>query len=270
MAVSAAQAGMPSLPPKSHCHMQLTPNQQSRDISPAMRDSPMADQLSAADVFLNRQNVILARSQRLIQSWLPPAPSSTVEQGTSQQHHDDGADFEGEDELAGIGSKRKAEDEGLPDGAFKRKKLASNDKLLEQLLGKKAANARKKTQEAERGAKHAAPKPLAARPKVEKTAEESDEEEGGRAAAFKSRKQKATVPPPQAAEVDAEDDGAAGEQSGIVEGSSSAALPTPADEAPTPAKKPKTGSYLDEILGQKAAKKKKSKKRKHQAEGLAT
>ncbi|KAI7515220.1 hypothetical protein KC316_g21563, partial [Hortaea werneckii] len=67
---------------------------------------------SEADVILNRTNVALARSQRLIQSWLPPKPSEESAATQLTPAEDDEEDFKGLDETAGIGSKRKAEDEG--------------------------------------------------------------------------------------------------------------------------------------------------------------
>ena len=56
-------------------------------------------------------------------------------------------DFNALDETTG--AKPKAENEGLPDGSMNRRKLASNEKLLEQLIGKRAVAERKKQQERE-------------------------------------------------------------------------------------------------------------------------
>ena len=118
----------------------------------------MPTDTSQADVILNRTNVALARSRRLIQSWLPPPPPPTSNQSAPQQDaaaqdgSDSDSDFEGLDEFAGLGStKRKTDDVGLPDGALQRRKLASNEKLLEQLLGKKAVAERKKERERSEG-----------------------------------------------------------------------------------------------------------------------
>lgn len=40
---------------------------------------------SDADVIFNRANVALARSQRLVQSWLPPKPAQDVDQSKTAQ-----------------------------------------------------------------------------------------------------------------------------------------------------------------------------------------
>jgi hypothetical protein len=40
------------------------------------------DALSQADIIFNRTNVALARSQRLIQSWLPPKPQAEDQNST--------------------------------------------------------------------------------------------------------------------------------------------------------------------------------------------
>ncbi|KAF2766390.1 hypothetical protein EJ03DRAFT_330120 [Teratosphaeria nubilosa] len=211
----------------------------------------MADKQTEADIILNRANVALARSQRLIASWLPPKPEET----TTTQTHEEDSDWAGEDELAGVGSKRKAENEGLPDGVFKRRNLASNDKLLEQIMGKKAAQAKRK-QDARKGSVHAAPKPMSGLVKQSvKTRDESEEEEEGRAAAFKPRKQKRG---PQQNENVAEA-GKEQEAADYIAFDPAPATATDSESEQRPQKKVK-GTYLDEILGQKAKKSKKKKK----------
>lgn len=218
----------------------------------------MASNTELADIILNRQSVALARSRRLVQSWLPP--KVTPEEGTPNQEPDDDDDFEGMTELQGVGSKRKAEDEGVLDG-LKRKKLSSDDKLLEQLLGKKAAQARKKTLEATRS--RLAPKPQVKGPVIKQRVESDDEEEG-RAASFKSRKAKAEVvsAAPEIG-VDSHDGG----EDGTSHQDTPQSQPARAKEdAPIPVKKRKAGSYLDELLSQKAAKKKRKRKKLDAAE----
>ncbi|KAK1059777.1 hypothetical protein LTR12_000913 [Friedmanniomyces endolithicus] len=225
----------------------------------------MATSQELADIILNRQAVALARSRRLVQSWLPEKPTTADEELPNPQptagEEDD--DWEGMTELQGVGSKRKAEDEGVLDG-LKRKKLSSDNKLLELLLGKKAAQARKKTLETSRyGGRAAAPKPLEQRGIVPQQRDVSEDEEEGRAASFKSRKSKvkpaveAYVP-----EVDGRDDPVPDEEGMDTEPQ----VPSrPArEEASPPAKKRKGGSYLDELLNQKAAKQGKKKKKQQQ------
>ena len=228
----------------------------------------MAGSTSEADVILNRINVSLARSQRLINSWLPPkAESQDVEENEDEE------DFKSMTEIGGLGSKTAyAGDESLPDGAFQRKKLSSNDKLLEQLLGKKAAQARKKSQDAGKSmstSKHAAPKQLTTRPKASREVESEDEDEGGRSAAFKSR-QRNKPSNPRTADPQADDDqidvliedqsvtATVGTDDG---GSFNAKSVNIFNTEQEPAKR-KTTSYLDELLAQKANKKSKKKKSK--------
>ena len=219
------------------------------------KDSTMESATTGdADVIMNRINVALARSQRLINSWLPPKPANEAESNAQ----DSDEDFKSMTEIGGIGSKAAFADEGLPEGAFQRKKLSSNDKLLEQLLGKKAAQARKKSQEAGKGmgnSRHAAPKPLVSRPKHEES-----EDEGGRVAAFQSKKRKQKRPE-RAGDAEQTTNGfdgdsvGAGDVQGLMQDKKSSSEP---DERPT---KKKTTSYLDEVLAQKANKKSKNKKK---------
>jgi hypothetical protein len=223
----------------------------------------MATSTSEADVILNRINVSLARSQRLINSWLPPKLESQ-----DVEDNEDEEDFKSMTEIGGLGSKTAyAGYDGLPDGAFQRQKLSSNDKLLEQLLGKKAAQARKKSQEAGKSmstSKHAAPKQLTTRPKASREVDSEDDDEGGRAAAFKSKQQKKRSEQ-RSADALADDeqiDGSIDVQSVAAavdtdyRGSSNAAS---IDTEQKPAKR-KATSYLDELLAQKANKKSKRKK----------
>ena len=228
----------------------------------ASKDSPMDGTSSGdADVILNRLNVALARSQKLINSWLPPKPS---DERSAQDEDED--DFKPMTEAGGIGSKAAFDsDEGLPDGAFQPKKLSSNDKLLEQLLGRKAAQARKKSQAQDVGkrmsaARHAAPKPLVSRPK--QPVESEDDEEEGRAASFKSRKLQNPPPVERSRDGDEMLGGDSGSDAntglGLVRGEESGPVAESKRESrPT---KRNQGSYLDEVLAQRANKKTKKKR----------
>ncbi|KAK0262404.1 hypothetical protein LTR91_014719 [Friedmanniomyces endolithicus] len=206
----------------------------------------MATSQELADIIFNRQAVALARSRRLVQSWLPPKPTTDdaelPDQQPAAEEEDD--DWEGMTELQGVGSKRKAEDEGVLDG-LKRKKLSSDNKLLELLLGKKAAQARKKTLET-----------------MPKHRDVSEDEEEGRASSFKSRKSKAK---PAVVELEPEVDrpeDPVPDEDGMGAKQQVQALSARVEAHP-PAKKRKGGSYLDEILNQKAAKQDKKKKEQH-------
>ncbi|KAH9820940.1 Protein of unknown function (DUF3245) [Teratosphaeria destructans] len=226
----------------------------------------MTDNQTEADIIFNRANVALARSQRLIASWLPP---KTEESTTTHPREEDDSDWGGEDELAGVGSKRKPEDQGLPDGAFKRRNLASNDKLLEQIMGKKAAQAKRK-QDAKKVSVHAAPKPMngSVKQSVKVREESEEEEEEGRAAVFKSRRQK-RVPQRQPQDEDLAEVGKEEEAADYIALDTAPATAADSEPEQRPQKKVKA-SYLDEILGQKAKKSKKKKKQKNNANAAAT
>ncbi|WPG99763.1 Hypothetical protein R9X50_00258200 [Acrodontium crateriforme] len=214
-----------------------------------------------ADIILNRTNVALARSQRLIQSWLPPRPpaSSTANPVEIEENDDD---FKGMSELGGLGSKNAFGEEGLPDGSLRRSKLSSNDKLLEQLLGKKAMQAKRKKDEAQKKdgtemGSHAAPKGLP-KQEVKKDVESEDEEEG-RSAAFASKKGKGAHKKSAKPSLTADNnDGTNLRQSTVVKPSTSDK--DDSDSEPQRPTKKRPSSYLDELLSQKANKKGKKRK----------
>lgn len=231
------------------------------------------ESLSQADIILNRTNVALARSQRLIQSWLPPKPESSLSQ-LEQDAEEEDDDFRGDSEVGGIGSTAQRDDSGLPEGAFKRRNPGANDKLLDSLLGKKAANAHRKAQALAKsgpGQPQSAPKPL---PKetLKRSAQESDsdEEEGGRAAAFSSKRAKPPKPQRKAPEETVESNVEAEE---VEDGEDVKSAPVGAklsQETSTAGKggRKRPASYLDELLGQKANKKNKRKKKAPAADGV--
>lgn len=218
--------------------------------------------LAQADIILNRTNVALARSQRLIASWLPPKDSQSSHE---QQNDNEDEDFRGDSEIGGIGSVAQRDDSGMPDGAFKRRKLGANDKLLESLLGKKAANAHRKSQQqqvgrggAGGGLAQSAPKSL--KRERQPVEEDSEDEEGGRAAAFKSRKGKVTRVETPVEDADSDEDAMPG--AGAEELAERAVNIKPIPQPPpSAAGKKRPASYLDELLAQKASKKSKKKKK---------
>jgi hypothetical protein len=230
------------------------------------------DALSQADIIFNRTNVALARSQRLIASWLPPKPQ-TEDQDTTKSLADEDDDFRGDSEIGGIGSTAQRDDSGLPEGAFKRRNPGANDKLLDSLLGKKAANAHRKAQAL---AKSAATQPLSApKPAVKETSkrpvQDSDsDDEGGRAAAFKSKRPRPSKPLPKIADDAAEEDANAPVADDDARVKTTETSPEPPQAANTASKtggKKRPASYLDELLGQKANKKNKKKKKAAVADG---
>jgi hypothetical protein len=230
------------------------------------------DALSQADIIFNRTNVALARSQRLIASWLPPKPQAE-DQDTTKSLADEDDDFRGDSEIGGIGSMAQRDDSGLPEGAFKRRNPGANDKLLDSLLGKKAANAHRKAQAL---AKSEAAQPLGApKPAVKETskrpAQDSDsDDEGGRAAAFKSKRPRPSKPQPKIADDAAEEDTnapVAGDDAGVKTTETSPEPPQATNTASKTGGKKRPASYLDELLGQKANKKNKKKTKAAVADG---
>jgi hypothetical protein len=156
----------------------------------------------------------------------------------------------------------------IADGSFTRRTLTSNDKLLEQLIGKKRAKAHMAAkQEAELAAAREQPQqyhPLG-RPAPAKK-EESEDEEEGRAATFKSKRRKTD----QSGGLSAEKDQTKKEVSNVEEPISNAedqeAATQPEensdDEIPKKAKRARKGrakptSYLDELLAERTKKKNK-------------
>ena len=222
---------------------------------------PVEGAASEADVVMNRLNVALARSQKIINSWLPAAKDEDIGETTSDQ---DDEDFKSMSEQAGIGSKVAFGDEGLPDGAFQRKKLSSNDKLLEQLLGKKAAQAKRKSQEAQKRSstsKSANTGLVAGRAKQPEGDRESDDDEEGRAATFKSRatnRVRKDVQDEGRLGIDYADDAVgddrAPEESSYLVQHEKVLLALASKAGNKPAKK-RPSSYLDELLAQKSNKK---------------
>jgi hypothetical protein len=161
----------------------------------------------------------------------------------------------------------------IKNGSFTKRAPTSNDKLLETLLGKKKAKA------------HIAAKQLPARPSNQQqqrsrygrpmpVKEDSEDEEEGRAAAFKSKKRRPNPKTVAVDGIDEEQEGMAGEVTRMEEDEKTEALPVKEVEvevdkedeelAPQPKSMPsrskaKPKSYLDEILAERASKKKKKK-----------
>lgn len=89
---------------------------------------------SEADILFNRTAVALARSQRLIASWLPPllAPESTNTKPKTETEieKEEREVFTPVPELCGIGAKAPADGEG------RREEWSANERLGRQLLGR--------------------------------------------------------------------------------------------------------------------------------------
>ncbi|KAJ9194356.1 hypothetical protein DTO164E3_5334 [Paecilomyces variotii] len=202
-----------------------------------------------ADVIFNRANIALARSQRLVASWLPPKSDEELAQQTKSEEElqrEEDEIFTAVPEKLGLGAPLPKATE---DGSWNRTELSSNDKLRQQLMGKGFAkamaakqrqlqqNINKRPEQGKAGAKSSA------RTEDDGGDDDDDEEEGRSALGNKKRKVAATVV----------EDGANNE---IAESKESSAS-TPGAESGRGKKKKKTGSYLDEVLSQRSKKKKK-------------
>lgn len=173
----------------------------------------------------------------------------------------------------------------IADGSFTKRTITSNDKLLEQLIGKKKAKAHMaaKLQAERSGAVQ--PQPKNSRQAITKKEESDDGEEEGRAATFKSKRRKVAKPNPAPVSDDEAEDAEqiskpvisdehlddSKEDTKLAEDA-----PVPrkfyddVEPAPTAAKpkaipsrgKSKTISYLDELLAERSKKKQNKAKNK--------
>lgn len=228
---------------------------------PAMRDSPMDGIQDQNDVIINRLNLQLARSRSILNSWRPQEQQADDEENEVIDNDDE---FVASGETAGIGTVIKNGDES----ALPTRRSATKDKLLEQLIGKKAANAKRKedVHKSMSTSKHAVPKPLSSTAaKQPRAIQDSEDEEGGRAAAFKSRKPSRAQAQARAAKdvSDAVDEDGESDASQRKVDRRDRNAPekdvrgTAVDSLPQKCKG--GGSYLDELLSKKAKKSKKKK-----------
>lgn len=237
----------------------------------ATTKADIAKQKAEQDAILARVSVALARSQRLIDSWLPASSSS--------QHHNEedeankNASWGGLPDRVGLGGKV----DGVGGVANGRSAETSElDKLRKQLMGKKAGNiaglgatrsglVASKSMNLHRngigntvtnGATASATRKDAGRTKPDS----ESEDEGGRSAAFKSKKQPVEgsnlkVHPAVAALEAGKSHNAPDEKSG-----------SRGEGREAQAKAHQNGkrkmSYLDEVLAERARKKKQKKKKK--------
>ena len=211
------------------------------------------------DAIINRINLQLARSRSILNSWRPQNQQSDQ---ADEEPLDNDDDFKNFGEKGGIGSIAVHDESALPT-----KRSAQKDKLLEQLIGKKAANAKRKedAHKSMSASRHAAPKPMINGEKQAKREEESEDEDEGRAAAFTSKKARKLQMEAQAgAGVEGSDDGdadpdAAGDDLGgsldVAAKNQRAGKTDKSRDEPKSQKRKAGGSYLDELLSKKAKKK---------------
>ncbi|KAJ6018045.1 Protein of unknown function DUF3245 [Penicillium sp. IBT 35674x] len=204
-----------------------------------------------SDVILNRANVALARSQRLVASWLPAQTEEELANVKSEEElqREEDEIFTAVPETLGVGAPLP---EKAADGSWNRTELSSNDKLRKQLLGKnydrfmKAEAERKAAAKASTAAAQAAKTAATA---ANKQDEESDDDEEGRFASIGRNKRKAAPIKTKAKVVEEDKDSQE-------DGQEPSAKEVPVRQAPLKGKK-KATSYLDELLAERAKKRKK-------------
>ncbi|KAL4758447.1 DUF3245 domain-containing protein [Aspergillus foveolatus] len=87
------------------------------------------------DVIINKANIALARSQRLVASWLPAAPATgeTNAKTDAELQKEEEEIFTAVPETLGLGAPLPTK---AADGSWNRRELDSNDELRRQLLGR--------------------------------------------------------------------------------------------------------------------------------------
>lgn len=224
------------------------------------------------DYWANRGSVSRARSEKLIQSWR----LSKREREPDAQEVVSDDDFNPTTEAGGIGSKAETfDDDSAADGTIlPRKTPTGKDKLLEQLLGSRAANEKRKDLATKKKmststSKHTVSKALAQRPKQahNENVESEDDEEGGRASAFQSRRpqkngQRTGLKSEPLEDADEESPDGVATTTGLKATKVMDLDSASASEMDNLPPKTKKGSYLDEVLAQGSRKRKKKSHQK--------
>ncbi|KAL8970363.1 MAG: hypothetical protein Q9183_001563 [Haloplaca sp. 2 TL-2023] len=206
----------------------------------------MAPEASEADIIFNRANVALAKSQRLVASWLPPRTEQELRDAKSEEEieKEEQEMFAPVPEVLGLGA---AIPDDMNDEHLRRQKMSSHDQLRRQLLGKDYAKLQSKAS-GKQGSQRciAPPPPLGSKPRPtapkRQVDDVSSEEEDGRSRLGRKRQ--------QVVDMDGKESGVEQRHHELGAG--------PADNVKVSRK---TTSYLDEVLSRKQ-KKPKNKKRK--------
>ncbi|MCJ1431043.1 hypothetical protein MMC27_000393 [Xylographa pallens] len=202
---------------------------------------------SEADIIFNRANVALAKSQRLIASWLPPRTEEELRNVKSDEEieREEQETFAPVPELLGLGAPLPQE---IKNGDERRQELSSNDKLRKQLLGKEFAKLYGRTGSAAK--KDLGNMPLGSKPRpvpIKLAVDDNAEEDVGRSSLGKPKRKA------EAELLDAER-----EDGGI---DNNEPLPRSNTRGKGSTSSSKRGStYLDEVLAEKLRKKKKKMK----------
>ncbi|KAF2872019.1 hypothetical protein BDV95DRAFT_606585 [Massariosphaeria phaeospora] len=232
----------------------------------------MSKRNSDGDVLANRVSLMQAKNQKLLASIMG---SNTAEHKNELPNEPEADELDEEavyPEQVGVGG---VVPKDIQDGSFTRRAPTSNDRLLETLIGKKAAKAHIAAKQAPRQTNNPQKYGTPTRPAIP---EESEDEEEGRAAAFKSKKRKMTTPKPGSAPKDEDIPFRPS-----TNGPSNDPIADDSTPAPTVETKQeiendevtmlklqrvesKPMSYLDEILAERSSKKKKKKRSKDKVE----
>ncbi|PYH47244.1 uncharacterized protein BP01DRAFT_372562 [Aspergillus saccharolyticus JOP 1030-1] len=223
---------------------------------------------SETDIILNKANVALARSQRLVASWLPAPKAEDLVNVKSEEElqREEDEIFTAVPETLGVGAPLPTK---AADGSWNRTELDSNDKLRKQLLGRnyqkvmaaKANSAKTGATSSSAGTAPGRPSGKGASSSVGYGADEDDEdEEEGRLALIGrrntfSRKRKA-VAHAQQVSGDAENLGPDAKEANIESSDKQEAASSQSSSGRRSRKK--GTSFLDEILAERSKKRKKS------------
>ncbi|KXS94194.1 hypothetical protein AC578_3325 [Pseudocercospora eumusae] len=223
-----------------------------------------ATQASEADIWLNK----LALKQQEAPSLFPH-----VKGHISQNLGNDEEDFDALDDTAGLGMPKKdvSERDSQIDLLLKKRNM-SNDRLLETLIGKKAADAKRRSQAASKSniaSNHAAPKPMTSSSRSREE-DSDDEEEMSRVSAFTSKRKTrhrdlpaytvGGADSPARVDIDAQPEDPREDLATVkaLANGDQAQKEKSSGEEQKPSKR-KATSYLDELLSIKKKKKKKGK-----------
>ncbi|OJJ46358.1 hypothetical protein ASPZODRAFT_25490 [Penicilliopsis zonata CBS 506.65] len=204
---------------------------------------------SETDVILNRANVALARSQRLVASWLPQKTNEELANVKSEEElqREEDEIFTAVPETLGVGAP-------LPnrsaDGSWNRTELSSNEKLRKQLLGRNYEKVKKATAAA------------AAANHVQKTSgapvsrpgdNDDDDDDNGRTTMLGGKKRKITDTTSENSQAGLKQ----GTEGDNVQDEPSSTSTKPETAAVPSRRKKKATSFLDEILADRSKKRKK-------------
>ncbi|KAJ5605031.1 hypothetical protein N7510_010185 [Penicillium lagena] len=206
-----------------------------------------------SDVILNRANVALARSQRLVASWLPAQTDEELTNVKSEEElqREEDEIFTAVPETLGVGAPLP---EKAADGSWNRTELGSNDKLRKQLLGKNYDKIMKASASNQPLPSRTTPKSAELVQGPGNKEEEDDEDEEGRTALVGKKKTNKRRGKDDTRQGSAQDTGAEDPEN---KATPAAAAQAPSSRAASSKGKKKATSYLDEILSERAKKRKK-------------